>query len=78
MVQISPVPSTELHPVHPPNVPFGAAVNVIIEPLTKLVLQLPAVLAQLNPVGELVTVPEPVPAKFRVSVGPEAPPPVPV
>jgi hypothetical protein len=40
-------------------------------PLGKLALH---VLAQLRPVGELFTLPEPVPAKSTVRVGPEPPP----
>jgi hypothetical protein len=43
------------------------AVNVTV-PLGKCALH---VVAQLRPEGELVTVPEPAPAKFSVSVGPE-------
>jgi len=47
--------------------PLGVAVNVTV-PLVKCELH---VVAQLRPEGELVTVPEPVPAKFTVRVGPE-------
>ena len=78
IVHTNPDPDTPSQPVHPPNVPLGAAVSVTVEPLAKLLLeQVPAVLAQLNPGGELVTVPEPVPRKFNVMLGPEPPPPPP-
>ena len=77
-VQIRPVPSTLLHPVHPPNVPLGTAVICTVEPLAKpLLVQVPAELAQLNPEGELEIVPVPVPKKFTVMLAPEPPPPPP-
>lgn len=69
--------------VHPPDQPpnddepTGVAVRVTVVPLGKLALQLPAVLAQLSPTGELTTVPVPLPAKSTVRTGPP-PPPVPV
>lgn len=72
----------ELLFVHPPDQPpndedpTGVAVRVTGVPLEKLALQLAAVLAQLIPEGELVTVPEPLPAKTTVRIGP--PPPLPV
>jgi hypothetical protein len=52
--------------------PFGVAVNVTAVPLVKVPLQ---VLAHPSPEGELVTIPEPVPAKFTVRFG-DPPPPV--
>jgi hypothetical protein len=65
-------------PLHPPNeeVPTGVAVRVTGVPLAKLALHVPWVLAQLMPRGELVTVPEPLPAKLTVRIG--DPPPEPV
>ena len=61
-------PDVESQPDQPPNVdPLGVAVNVTV-PLVKCALH---VVAQLRPEGELVTVPEPAPAKFTVRVGPE-------
>ncbi len=67
-VQTSPDPDTESQPVQPPNVPLGVAVNVTVVPFVKLPLQ---VVAQLRPKGELVMIPEPVPTKSTVRVGPE-------
>lgn len=57
----------------PPNVEgvVGVAVNVIVVPLTKPWLHVPALDAQLRPGGELVTIPVPVPEKSTVSIGPE-------
>jgi hypothetical protein len=76
MVHTSPLPSTLSHPLHPPNAPLGTAVNVTVVALAKEELvQLTDELAQLSPAGELVTVPEPVPAKLIVRLGPELPPP---
>ena len=75
-VQIRPVPSTLVHPCQPPNVPAGAAVNITVDPLGKLATQLLEALVQLMPAGELVTEPEPSPAKVREMLG--LPPPVPV
>jgi hypothetical protein len=46
-------------------------------PLGKGALHVPTELAQLRPVGLLVTCPEPVPRKVRVILGPEPPPPPP-
>jgi len=65
-------------PDHPPNdeEPTGVAVKVTEVPLAKLALQFATVLAQLIPGGELVTVPEPLPGKIIVKIGP--PPPLPV
>jgi len=57
---------------------MGVAINVTVVPLAKLAEQVPAVLAQLSPNGELLTVPVPVPAKLTVSVGCVPPLPVPV
>jgi hypothetical protein len=66
---VNPGPEVESQPAdQPPNVPLGAAVNITMVPLGKLVLQL---VAQLRPAGELVTVPVPVPAKVTVRIGPE-------
>ena len=70
---VSPGPDVESQPADQPlNVEgaIGAAVNWILVPLTKLALHVPAVDAQLRPCGELVTFPEPRPAKFTVSIGP--------
>jgi len=78
IVHTSPDPDTTSQPPHPPNVPFGAAVSITVEPLAKLLLEhVPAVLAQLSPAGELVTFPVPVPRKFKVRLGPVPPPPPP-
>jgi len=52
--------------------PLGVAVKVMVVPLAKLALQL---VEQPRPAGELVTVPEPPPAKSTVRVGPKAPAP---
>jgi hypothetical protein len=69
----------ESQPTHCPKVevPPGVAVKVTVDPLAKLAVQFPA---QLRPVGELVTVPEPVPTKatLRVDVPEPEPDPVPV
>ena len=65
--------------VHPPDQPpneddpTGVAVRVTEVPLEKLALQFTAVLGQLIPEGELVTVPEPLPAKTTVKIGPPPP-----
>jgi hypothetical protein len=61
-------PDTASQPSQLPNVdtPVGAAVNVTAVPLGKLALH---VVAHPSPAGELLTVPEPAPAKFTVSVG---------
>jgi hypothetical protein len=75
IVQVS--PDTEPQPDHPPNVPKGVAVRVTSVPVGKLALHKVAVLAQLSPRGELLTVPNPVPRKVTEIVGPE-PPPLPV
>jgi hypothetical protein len=50
----------------------GVAVRTTVVPLVKIT---PQVLAHPNPAGELVTMPEPVPAKFTVRIGPEPPAP---
>jgi hypothetical protein len=77
MVHTSPVPSTVSHPPQPPNVPLATAVNVTVVPLAKEELvQLTDELAQLSPAGELVTVPEPLPVKLMVRLGPVVPPPL--
>ena len=47
---------------------FGTAVSVIVVPDAKLAPHVPA---QLRPGGELVTVPDPLPAKSTVKVSPE-------
>jgi hypothetical protein len=62
-------------PLQPPNdeVPTGVSVSVTVLPLAKLALQVPAVLAQLMPEGELVTVPVPAPEKLTVRSGPDPP-----
>ncbi len=52
---------------------IGVAVRVIIAPLWAWARH-GAVLAQLKPGGELVTVPAPFPAKVRVSTGNTPPP----
>ena len=66
-------PDNESRPNQPENVePLGVAVKVIVAPLAKLALQF---VEQARPGGELVTVPEPPPAKSAVRVGPEAPAP---
>jgi hypothetical protein len=51
-------------------VPVGVAVKVTVVPLGNAALQ---VLAQLRPEGELIMVPEPLPAKFAVRTGPPEP-----
>ena len=58
-------------PLHPPNEPpTGVALRVTVVPLAKLALHAPCwVLEQLIPPGELVTVPEPLPAKRTVRIG---------
>ena len=53
------------------TLPFGVAVKVTAVPLGKLELQ---VLAQPKPDGELVTVPDPLPAKVTVRFAPPPPP----
>jgi hypothetical protein len=69
MVQV--VPALMSHPVQPPKVPFGTAVNVTVVPVGKLPVQEEPVLdEQPRPAGELDMVPEPVPAKSTVTVGP--------
>jgi hypothetical protein len=52
------------------------AIRVTVVPLAKLALHVPWLLAQIIPTGELVTVPEPWPAKLTVRIG--DPPPEPV
>jgi hypothetical protein len=47
---------------------LGTAVSVIVVPEAKLALHVPA---QLRPGGELVTVPDPLPAKSTVKASPE-------
>ena len=61
------VPAVVQLPDQPPNVEpdAGAAVNVTVVPLLSVVEQ---VLPQLIPVGLLVTLPVPVPARLTVSV----------
>ena len=63
------VPDTMSQPAQPPNLdrPLAAAVNVTVVPVGKLALQF---VAQPSPTGELETVPDPVPAKSRVMIGP--------
>ena len=65
-----PFEDTASHPDQPPNVelPLGTAVIATVVPDAKPALHVPA---QLRPAGELVTVPEPAPAKSTVSVTPE-------
>jgi len=65
-------------PLHPPTeeAPTGVAIRVTVVPLAKLALHVPWLLAQIIPTGELVTVPEPWPAKLTVRIG--DPPPEPV
>jgi hypothetical protein len=65
------VPAAIEQPAHPPNVPFGTAVRVTLEPVGKLPVQdEPALDEQPRPGGELDIVPLPVPAKSTVTVGP--------
>jgi hypothetical protein len=54
----------------------GVAARVTVVPFGKLSTQLIAVLAQLKPEVELVTVPVPLPRKFTVRVGSAPPPPL--
>ena len=63
------VPDTVSQPAQPPNTDpaLAAAVNVIVVPVGKLALQF---VAQPSPTGELDTVPNPLPAKSRVMIGP--------
>ena len=70
-VQLVPDEVLQLPAVHPPKVevPVGVAVNVTGVPLTKLALH-GVGLAQIRPIGELVTLPPPRPAKVTVSIGP--------
>ncbi len=70
-VQVVPDKVSQLPATHPAKVevPVGVAVNMTGVPLTKLALH-GVGLAQLRPCGELVTFPEPGPAKFTVSIGP--------
>ena len=68
-------------PDQPPNVEggTGVAVSITVVPLGKLSMQLTAMLAQLKPPLELVTVPIPLPRKLTVRVGSPPPsPPLPV
>ncbi len=74
IVQIKPVPSTESHPPHPPNVPVGAAVNVTGTPLVNGAMQGELVFVQLKPAGLLVIEPMPVPGNVTEMVGPVVPP----
>jgi hypothetical protein len=64
-------------PDHPVNVEgaIGVAVRVTVVPDGKLSTQLTAVLAQLKPPEELVTVPVPLPWKLTVKIGSAPPPP---
>lgn len=64
----------------PPKVEgaIGVAVRVTVVPAGKLSTQLTAVLAQLKPEVELVTVPVPLPRKLTVKIGSAPPPPLPV
>ena len=65
------VPDSISHPVHPPKVPFGTAVNVSDVPVSKLPVQEePAPDVQLRPAGELEIAPLPLPANSTVTVGP--------
>jgi len=70
-VQDAPDEELQLPTLHPPKleVPVAVAVNVTRVPLTKLALH-GVGLVQIRPCGELVTSPEPTPAKFTVSIGP--------
>jgi hypothetical protein len=69
--RVQDVPALILQPAHPPNVPFGTAVKVTLEPVGKLPVQdVPGVAAHPRPDGELDIVPLPVPAKSTVTVGP--------
>lgn len=70
------LPETRLQPDHPPNVPpTGVAVRVTSVPVGKLALHVLWALEQLRPSGELVIVPEPLPAKVTVMLGSANPPP---
>jgi hypothetical protein len=53
---------------------MGVAVSTTVVPVAKVPTQVPPVLAQLIPVGWLLTVPLPLPAKLTVTVGPVPPP----
>ena len=65
------VPAVMVQPPHPPNVPFGEAVRVTLDPVGKLPVQdVPGVAKQPRPDGELDIVPVPVPPKSTVTVGP--------
>lgn len=65
-------------PVQLPKVDgaIGVALRVTVVPDGKLSMQLTAVLAQLKPEVELVTVPVPLPVKLTVKVGSAPPPPL--
>ena len=65
-------------PDQPPNVEgaTGVAMRVTVVPLGKLSSQLTCVLGQLKAVGELVTVPVPLPEKLTVRTGSAPPPPL--
>ena len=56
-----------VQPAHPPNVPFGTAVRVKLDPVGKLPMHVDE---HPRPAGELDIVPLPVPAKSTVTVGP--------
>ena len=73
IVQVVPVP--EHAPDQPPNVPKAVSVSVTSVPTGKPPTHEVAVLAQLTPKGELVTVPEPEPGNVTVTVGSDVPPP---
>jgi len=69
-VHTTPSGDTASHPDQPPNDEplLGTAVIATVVPDAKPALHVPA---QLRPAGELVTVPEPLPAKSTVRVSPE-------
>ena len=75
---------TQVEPVQPPDQPpnvegaTGVAMRVTVVPLGKLSWQLTAVLGQLKAVGELVTVPVPLPEKLTVTIGSAPLPPLPL
>ena len=71
IITVQVIPLVVLHPVQPVNVVFdpGVAVSVTDEPCGKLaVRQVLLVPVQLTPVGELTTVPGPVPVRATVRV----------
>jgi len=69
-VHISPEGDGQLPHCTAVELPVGIAVNVIVVPLTKPWLHVPALDAQLRPGGALLMFPVPAPKKFTVSIGP--------